>query len=90
MNRENQRKMKKISCLCFSILLLFGCAKEGRNVSYEYEEGDLKLTLTRDYIIIDSCAGFNGFGQVVWKYNKTISRSDTTACHELLEKLLKK
>ena len=59
-------------------------------ILYEYEEGDLKLTFTRDYIIIDSCAGFNGFGQSVWKYNKTISRSDTIACHELLEKLLKK
>ena len=82
--------MKKIICICFSILLLIGCAKEGRNVSYEYEEGDLKLTFTRDYIIIDSCTGFNGFGQAFWKYNKTISRSDTTACYELLEKLLVK
>lgn len=72
--------MKKILCLCFNILLLIGCTKEGRNVSYEYSEEDLKLTFTRDYIIIDSCTGFNGFGQAFWKYNKTISGSDTTAC----------
>ena len=36
--------MNKRLCLCFSILLLFGCAKEGRNVSYEYEEGDIDAT----------------------------------------------
>ena len=77
-------------CLCFSIFLLIGCTKEGRNVSYEYSEGDLKLTFTRDYIIIDSCTGFNGFNQVWWVYEKTISRSDSVACNELLERLLKK
>jgi hypothetical protein len=77
-------------CLCFSILLLIGCTKEGRNVSYEYSEGDLKLTFTRDYIIIDSCTGFNGFNQAWWVYEKTISRSDSVACNELLERLLKK
>jgi len=80
--------MKKILCLCFSILLLMGCIKDGRNVHYEYEEGDLKLTFTRDYIIIDSCTGFNGFDQARWEFEKTISRSDSTACHELLKKLL--
>ena len=82
--------MKKILCLCFSVLLLIGCTKEGRNVSYEYSEGDLKLTFTRDYIIIDSCTGFNGFKRARWVYEKTISRSDSVACHELLEKLLVK
>jgi hypothetical protein len=82
--------MKKILCLCFNILLLIGCTKEGRNVSYEYSEGDLKLTFTRDYIIIDSCTGFNGFNQAWWVYEKTISRSDSVACNELLERLLKK
>ena len=81
--------MKKILCLCFSIFLLIGCAKEGRNVSYEYENGNLKLTITKDYIIIDSCTGFSSFGVAYWEYNKTISRSDTTACRKLLERLLK-
>ena len=82
--------MKKIFFLCFSILLLAGCSKDGRNVSYEYSEGDLKLTITRDYIIIDSCTGFNGFDQAFWEYDRTISKSDSVACHELLERLLKK
>lgn len=82
--------MKKIFYLCFSIpLLLIGC-RDGRDVRYEYERGDLKLTFTRDYIIIDSCTGINGFNQAQWKYDKTISRSDTTACRELLERLLVK
>lgn len=82
--------MKKILCLCFSLLLI-GCSKDGRTVSYEYSKGDLKLTLTRDYIIVDSCIGINGFNQqALWKYSKTISRLDSIACHELLEKLLKK
>lgn len=82
--------MKKILCLCFSIFLLIGCAKEGKKVSYEYSRRDLKLTITRDYIIIDSCTGFSPFGVSLWEYNKTISRSDTIACRELLERLLKK
>ena len=84
--------MKKILCLCFSLLIIFGCKnkKDGRIVNYEYSKGDLKLTLTRDYIIIDSCTGFNGFAQASWTYNKTISRSDSVACRKLLERLLKK
>ena len=69
--------------------MMAGC-KEGRTVNYEYSKGDLNLAFTRDYIIIDSCTGLNGFGKAFWKYNKTISRSDTTACRELLERLLVK
>jgi len=82
--------MKKISCLCFSILLLIGCSAEGRRVEYEIDKGDMKLTITKNYIIVDSCSFINGFGQTVWEFNKTISKSDSTACRELLEKLLKK
>ena len=82
--------MKKILCLCFSLLIISGCKKDGRTVNYEYSEGDLKLTITRNYIIIDSCTGFNGFDQAFWIYNKTISRSDSVACRKLLERLLKK
>ena len=88
MNRENQRRMKKISCLCFSILLLFGCG--GRRVSYKLEEGDMKLTITKDYIIIDTVSNINEFGVAEWRFRGTISQSDSAACHELLEKLLKK
>ncbi len=83
--------MKKISCLCFSIILLIGCSADGRSVKYEIDRGDMKLTITKDYIIVDSCSFINnGFGQPVWKFKKTISKSDSTACRELLEKLLKK
>ena len=82
--------MKKILCLCFSVLLLIGCSAEGRSVKYEIDKGDIKLTITKDYIIVDSCSFINGFGQTVWEFNKTISKSDSTACRELLEKLLVK
>ena len=68
---------------CFSLLLLIGC---GRSVNYKLGDGDLKLTITKDYIIIDSCTSNIGF----WKFSRTISRSDSTACRELLEKLLVK
>ena len=74
--------------LCFSILLLFGCG--GRSVSYKLEEGDIKLTITKDYIIIDTIYGIGNFGETDWAFKGTISRSDSAACHELLEKLLKK
>ena len=80
--------MKKILCLCFSILLLFGCG--GRSVSYKLEEGDMKLTITKDYIIIDTVYKIGNFGEADWTFKGTISRSDSVACHELLEKLLKK
>jgi len=80
--------MKKISCLCFSIILLFGCG--GKNVSYKLEEGDMKLTITRDYIIIDTVSNINNFGVAEWGFKRTISRSDSVACHELLERLLVK
>lgn len=82
--------MKKMLCLCFSVLLLIGCSAEGRSVKYEIDEGDIKLTITKDYIIVDSCSFINGFGQTIWKFDKTISKSDSTACRELLEKLLVK
>ena len=82
--------MKKMLCLCFSIFLLIGCSAEGRSVKYEIDKGDMKLIITKDYIIVDSCSFINGFGQTVWEFNKTISKSDSTACRELLEKLLKK
>ena len=80
--------MKKILCLCFSTLLLFGCG--GRSVSYKLEEGDIKLTITKDYIIIDTIYDINNFGVAEWGFKGTISRSDSAAFHELLEKLLKK
>ena len=80
--------MKKIFYLYFSILLLIGCG--GRSVLYKLEEGDTKLTITRDYIIIDTVSNVNNFGVAEWGFKRTISRSDSVACHELLEKLLKK
>ena len=82
--------MKKILCLCFSISLFIGCSADGRRVKYEIDRGDMKLTITKDYIIVDSCSFINGFGQTVWEFNKTISKSDSTACRELLERLLVK
>ena len=80
--------MKKIFYLCFSTLLLFGCG--GRSVSYKLEEGDMKLTITKDYIIVDTVYDIDNFGVAEWEFRGTISRSDSLACHELLEKLLKK
>ena len=80
--------MKKILCLCFSTLLLFGCG--GRSVSYKLEEGDMKLTITKDYIIIDTIYDINNFGVAEWGFKRTISRSDSVACNELLKGLLKK
>ena len=82
--------MKKIFYLCFSIFLLIGCAQKGRDVFYNINKSDIKLTITENYIIIDTCAGLNGLDQIIWNFDKTISRSDSTACHELLEKLLVK
>lgn len=82
--------MKKILVICFSLLLLIGCNEGGRNVNYKTGKGDIKLTITKEYIIVDTCAFNNGFDQSIWEFEKTISRSDTTACHELLEKLLVK
>lgn len=80
--------MKKISCLCFSLLVIscFG----GRDVNYETGKGDLKLTITKDYIIIDSCTFNNGFNQSVWEFSRTISRSDTVACKELMTRILER
>ena len=82
--------MKKIFYLCFSIFLLTGCAQRDRDVFYEINKSDIKLIITEDYIIIDTCAGLTGLNKIIWNFDKTISRSDSTACHELLEKLLVK
>ena len=78
--------MKKLFYLCFSALLLFGCG--GRSVSYKLERGDIMLTITKDYIIIDTIYDINNFDVAEWRFKKTISRSDSSACHELLERLL--
>ena len=69
--------------------MLVGC-DTGRNVNYKTGEGDIKLTITKEYIIVDSCTFNNGFGQSIWEFERTISRSDTTTCRELLERLLVK
>ena len=50
----------------------------------------MKLTITRDYVIIDTVSNINDFGVAEWGFKGTISRSDSVACHELLERLLKK
>ena len=50
----------------------------------------MKLTITRDYIIIDTVSNINNFRVAEWGFKRTISRSDSVACHELLERLLKK
>ena len=50
----------------------------------------MKLTITRDYIIIDTVSNINNFGVAEWGFKRTISRSDSVACNELLEGLLKK
>lgn len=81
--------MKKIFYLCFSILVI-SCSGGGRNVNYEVKDGDLKLTITKDYIIIDSCTGTNGFDEPFWKFSRTISRSDTAACKELMTRILER
>jgi len=80
--------MKKILCLCFSILILFGCG--GKNVSYKLEEGDMKLTITKDYIIVDTVYDINNLGVAEWRFKGTISRSDTAAGKELMIKILQK
>jgi hypothetical protein len=79
--------MKKLLCLCFSLLVI-SCG--GRDVNYEVKDGDLILTITEDYIIIDSCIGNNVFNVPLWKFSRTISRSDTVACKELMTKILQK
>ena len=50
----------------------------------------MKLTITKDYIIIDTVSNINNFGVAEWGFKRTISRSDSVACHELLERLLVK
>jgi hypothetical protein len=62
----------------------------GRDVNYEVKDGDLILTITEDYIIIDSCTGNNEFNQSIWEFSRTISRSDTAACKDLMTKILKR
>ena len=59
-------------------------------MSYKLEEGDMKLTITKDYIIVDTVCEINNFSVAEWGFKGTISRSDSAACHELLDKLLKK
>jgi len=80
--------MKKILCLCFSLLVI--SCNGGRDVNYKTGKGDLKLTITKDYIIIDSCTFNNGFNQSIWEFRRTISRSDTTACKELMIRILER
>ena len=82
--------MKKLGIICFSFFLLLGCINEGKNVSYPYKKGDLKLTILEDYIIIDTLDGFGKWGEPLWRFKQSISRSDSTACCELLEKILKR
>lgn len=81
--------MKKILGLCFSLVFIFTGCKDGKTVNYEYSEGDIRLTITRDYIIIDSCTWFDGWGGAHWDDHKTIPRSDTIACQKLLDRLVK-
>ena len=80
--------MKKILCICFSLLVI--SCRGGRDVNYRTEKGDLKLTITKDYIIIDSCSYNNGLNQSIWEFSRTISKSDTAACKELMTRILER
>ena len=70
--------MKKIiGFLCLFLMLLVSCDNNDINSIIGLKEGDLRITVTENYIYVEKCSGFNFIGDVFWQYEKILNKDST-------------
>lgn len=85
--------MKKLILLFALAFVMCGCVNSvgestlGKRMAVPIEEGATRLTITSDYIIVETCDGFNGFEIPFWKCDKILSMSNDSIQEELIRKI---
>lgn len=75
--------MKKLILLLALAFVMCGCVKQvgsikvGRRMPVPIEKGATRLTITSDYIIVETCCGLNGFEMPYWKCDKIMNNDST-------------
>lgn len=72
--------MKKLILLLALAFVMCGCVKSvgslryiGKRMPVPIEEGATRLTITTDYIIVETCDGTNLFEQPFWRCDKIMN-----------------
>lgn len=81
---------KKLILLTLSFIMCgcvqpVGSSRFGKRMSVPIEEGATRLTITSDYIIVETCDGHNSFEVPSWKCNKIMNNDSTR--QELIRKI---
>ena len=77
--------------ICGLALVMCGCVqpvgdtRTGKRMSIPIEKGATRLTITKDYIIVETCEGSNGFGQPFWRCDEIINNDSIK--EELIHKI---
>ena len=83
--------MKKLILLLPLAFVMCGCVKSigsstiGKRMPVPIEKGATRLTITSDYIIVETCDGHNSFEVPSWKCNKIMNNDSTR--QELIHRL---
>lgn len=87
--------MKKLILLLALALVMCGCIYRvgdtsiGKKMSVPIEKGSTRLTITTDYIIVETCEGNNDFVNPYWKCDK-IMNNDSTRQELTLKEIIRK
>ena len=83
--------MKKLILLLALAFAMCGCNHRvgsttiGKRMFVPIEKGATRLTITSDYIIVETCDGNNGFGEPFWNCEKILINDSTQK--ELIRKI---
>ena len=87
--------MKRLILLLALAFVMCGCAYRvgdtsvGKRMPVPIEKGSTRLTITIDYIIVETCKGNNSFGNPFWECDKIIN-IDSTRQEPTLKELIRK
>lgn len=71
--------MKKLILLLALALVMCGCVRQvggsrlGKRMPVPIEKGATRLTITPDYIMVETCNGTNGLEMPSWKFDKIMN-----------------
>lgn len=83
--------MKKLILFLALALVMCGCIYRvgdtsiGKRMPVPIEKGSTRLTITTDYIIVETCKGNNSFEEPFWKCDKIMNNDSIK--EELLRKI---
>lgn len=75
--------MKKLILFIFSLFLLLSCG--GNEIAtVKLSQGDKRVTYTKDYIVIEECTGYDGFGSF-WEQREILNKSQNDTIIVILD-----